>query len=87
MNDEAPAIENLRVNSNYLTPKVGAMSADAWADVAMYLRNLLLNWFVMVPAIVFLVLGRKAAASYRLTSRRPHSRQGALASLSFWVRW
>ena len=59
MNDEAPAIENLRVNSNYLTPKVGAMSADAWADVAMYLRNLLLNWFVMVPMIVLLVLASK----------------------------
>jgi len=56
VNDEAPAIENLRVNSNYLTPKVGAMSADAWADVAMYLRNLLLNWFVIVPVIVLLVL-------------------------------
>jgi hypothetical protein len=57
--DEAPAIENLRINSNYLTPKVGAMSADAWADVAMYLRNLILNWFVMVPVVVLLVLAAK----------------------------
>jgi hypothetical protein len=30
--EEAAAIENVRINSNYLTPKVGAMSADAWSD-------------------------------------------------------
>jgi hypothetical protein len=60
LNSEASAIENLRVNSNYLTPKTGAMSADSWADLAMYLRNLILNWFVIVPVFVFLVLGAKA---------------------------
>jgi hypothetical protein len=60
--DEAPAIENLRVNSNYLTPKVGVLSADSWADLAMYLRNLILNWFVMVPVFVVLVLIAKATS-------------------------
>jgi hypothetical protein len=36
------------------------MSADSWADLAMYLRNLILNWFVIVPVFVFLVLSAKA---------------------------
>jgi hypothetical protein len=60
--DEVPAIENLRVNSNYLTPKVGALSADTWADLAMYLRNLILNWFVMIPVFVAFVLLAKATS-------------------------
>jgi Patatin-like phospholipase len=54
--DEAPAIKNVRANSNYLTPKIGAMSADLWADVATYSRNLLLNWLVIAPLIACVVL-------------------------------
>jgi len=54
--DEAPAIKNVRANRNYLTPKIGAMSADLWADVATYSRNLLLNWLVIAPLIACVVL-------------------------------
>jgi hypothetical protein len=56
---EAEAIENVRIDSNYLTPKVGALSADSWADVATYLRNLLLNWLVMAPLVTAIVLAVK----------------------------
>lgn len=46
---EANEITVLRENSNFLTPKLGAMSADTWTLVAFYIRNLLLNWLVYLP--------------------------------------
>jgi hypothetical protein len=46
---EPPAIGDLRRDSNYLTPKVGLVSADTWAAVAMVLRNLVLNWVLLIP--------------------------------------
>ena len=48
---EPPTIAWLRSYSNYLTPKLGPTSADAWTVVAEYLRNLILNWLVIVPAL------------------------------------
>lgn len=48
---EPPEIENLRRYSNFLTPKLGVLSADSWAAIALYFRNLFLNWLVLVPAI------------------------------------
>lgn len=46
----------LRAHSNFLTPKLGAMSADTWSLIALYLRNLLLNWAVYLPLIFAAVL-------------------------------
>lgn len=47
---EDKAITFLRRFSNYLTPKVGVFSADAWTVGTTYLRNLLLNLVVLVSA-------------------------------------
>jgi hypothetical protein len=41
----------LRSYSNYLTPQLGLMSADTWAIAAVYLRNLVLNWLVILPVL------------------------------------
>jgi hypothetical protein len=46
----------LREHSNFLTPNLGAMSADTWTLVALYLRNLLLNWTVYLPLIFMALL-------------------------------
>jgi hypothetical protein len=53
---EPVELTRLRSNSNFLTPKLGAMSADTWTLVALYLRNLLLNWAVYLPMIIVLLL-------------------------------
>ena len=53
---EPPEISWLRDYSNYLTPKTGIASADTWTGVAIYLRNLILNWLVIVPAVTLLLL-------------------------------
>jgi hypothetical protein len=50
--EEPPEIRHLRSYSNYLTPKLGLMSADTWAGVGIYLRNLLLHWLMLVPLFV-----------------------------------
>jgi hypothetical protein len=46
---EAVEIGGLRANSNYLTPKLGVLSADIWAALALIIRNLVLNWAIFAP--------------------------------------
>ena len=49
---EAPEIQRIRYNSNYLTPKLGLFSADTWTVIALYVRNLVLNWILFIPLFV-----------------------------------
>jgi hypothetical protein len=56
---EPPPIGWLRSYSNYLTPKLGVMSADSWAIAAVYLRNLFLNWFIILTALCAAILAVK----------------------------
>jgi hypothetical protein len=53
----------LRAYSNYLTPKLGALSGDTWSGIAIALRNLLLNWLVIVPSICVVILLMKLVAT------------------------
>lgn len=49
-------IRYLREFSNYLTPQMGFFSADTWTMVAIYFRNMLLNWLVLVPLIAAVLM-------------------------------
>lgn len=53
---ESPEITYLRSYSNYMSPRVGLLSADTWTLIAVYLRNLLLNWTVFIPLLAALLL-------------------------------
>ncbi len=53
---EPPEITHLRSYSNYMSPRTGLFSTDTWTLVAVYLRNLLLNWTVFVPLIAAFLL-------------------------------
>src|SRR5260370_29399058 len=46
-------IQHLRDYNNYLTPKLGLFSADTWTIVATVIRNMILNWLVLVPLLLF----------------------------------
>ncbi len=46
---EPEPIIHLRRYSNYMSPRLGLLSADTWTLVAIYLRNLFLNWLVLIP--------------------------------------
>ena len=60
---EAQQITGIRADSNYLTPQLGLFSADTWTVVALYVRNLLLNWMLFVPFFMgCLMLPRLCAA-------------------------
>lgn len=48
LNPEPPAVRYLRAYSNYLTPRTGLTSVDSWTLIASYLRNIFLNWLVLI---------------------------------------
>ena len=53
---EATQVAGIRAFSNYLTPKLGLLSADTWTDIAIVVRNLLLNWLVFLPFFMGVLL-------------------------------
>jgi hypothetical protein len=46
---EPPEVHHLRAFSSYLAPRTGVFSADSWTLAAIVLRNMMLNWLVLVP--------------------------------------
>jgi hypothetical protein len=60
---EPPEISWLRAYSNYLTPTLGIASADSWAAVAIVVRNLVLNWLIIIPVVCVAVLALKLTAT------------------------
>ncbi len=50
---ELDPIQHLRDYNNYLTPQLGLFSADTWTVVATVIRNMTLNWLVLVPLLLF----------------------------------
>jgi len=49
---EPEPIRHLRSYSRYMSPRFSVLSADTWTLVGIYLRNLLLNWAVLIPLIL-----------------------------------
>jgi hypothetical protein len=50
-------VNHLREFTSYLSPRYGLFSIDTWTLLSTYLRNLLLNWLILVPLFcaVFLI--------------------------------
>ena len=59
---EPSSIAWLRSYSNYLTPRLGLLSADTWTGIALYLRNLIFNWLIILPIICAVLLVFKLVA-------------------------
>ena len=57
---EGPSMEDpiafLRKYSNYLAPSPGLFSADTWVIAAIWLRNVLLNQLILLPALAIPML-------------------------------
>jgi hypothetical protein len=49
---EPQPLQHLRAHTSYLAPRRGVMSIDNWVLGVIYLRNLLLNQLVLLPALV-----------------------------------
>jgi hypothetical protein len=65
--DEPPQLAHLRDYSNYLTPRVGLFSADTWAAVAIVLRNIVINWLILLPVLALVVISVKLAVLFMTT--------------------
>ena len=71
-NSEPEEVRFLRRFSNYLTPKLGWLGADMWTVIAIYLRNLLLNFLVLTAAFgVLLLIPRWLAVALRALPHIP----------------
>ena len=56
LDPEPEPLRHLRDYSNFITPRVGLLSADTWTFVVIYVRNLLLNWIVLIPLLASLLM-------------------------------
>jgi Patatin-like phospholipase len=56
-------LQYLRSYSSYLTPDRGPFTADTLSVVAIYVRNLFLNWLIIVPLILAVLILLKAYAA------------------------
>src|SRR5207302_327697 len=56
LNPEPAPLHHLRTYSRYLSPRLSLVSADTWTLATIYLRNLTLNWLVLLPLLAALLL-------------------------------
>ncbi|HVG32446.1 MAG TPA: patatin-like phospholipase family protein [Pyrinomonadaceae bacterium] len=75
-------ISHLRTYSNYLSPKVGLMSADTWTLIATLSRNLVMTWLVFIPALMAFLMIPRMWAAFIL---RPSLAINQDGSLSLWI--
>ena len=54
--DRFDPVEHLREYNSYLTPRLGLASGDTWTLVAIMVRNLLLNWLLIVPLLMAVLM-------------------------------
>src|SRR2546423_14760516 len=81
---EPEPVRHLRSYSNYMSPRLGLLSADTWTLVAIYFRNLFLNQLVLVP----LILGVLAVPRLSLAVARWQSNErggGDWVSAAYWL--
>jgi hypothetical protein len=57
-------VAHLREFNNYLTPRLGAASPDTWTLVAIIVRNLLLNWLVLLPLLMAALMVPRILVSF-----------------------
>ena len=51
LDPEPRPIRHLREFSNYLSPRLGLTSADSWTLIATFIRNMFLNWLVLISLL------------------------------------
>ena len=79
---DPPAVRFLRSYSHFLNPKAGLFSADTWSWVGIYLRNLSLNWLVLIPLMLLVVAVPRLYAALLFTADVGH---GEFFPLLFWT--
>jgi hypothetical protein len=70
VDEEPEPIHHIRSYSNYLAPRPGLTSADTWALLAIYLRNVAINSMTILPATIILVAIVRLVVAYFAQSPR-----------------
>jgi hypothetical protein len=79
---EPAPLRFLRSYSLFLNPKGGLLSADTWTWIAIYVRNLSVNWLAVVPLLVLLVLVPRMYSAMMFDWARAH---GDYFPHFFWI--
>jgi len=59
----ADPVEHLREFNSYLTPRLGLLSGDTWTLIAIVVRNLLLNWLLLIPLLMAALMAPRILVS------------------------
>lgn len=55
--DPEPApLRHIRKYCRFLNPRMGLLSADTWTLVATVIRNMILNWLILIPLLMAVLL-------------------------------
>src|SRR5215471_4092135 len=73
---EPDPLQHLREFNNYLSPHLGLFSADTWTLAATVARNMLLNWLVLVPLLMFVLMAPRLLLSLARMGEYLNSRYG-----------
>jgi len=83
--EQAAPLKWLRVHSNFLTPTLG-LSGDTLAGVAIVLRNLFLNWLVLLPVLcAALILMKLMALEVFRVWVEPWELRSVVGALLIWL--
>ena len=66
---EPDPIQHLREYNNYLSPELGGFSADTWTLGATVARNIALNWLVLIPLLVGLLMAPRVLTAVAFLSQ------------------
>jgi hypothetical protein len=84
---EPMPVRHLRSYSRYLSPKPGLLSADTWTLVAIFLRNLILNWLVLLPLLAAVLMIPRISVILVRLGTRPwfQAREDWILAAVFWA--
>lgn len=84
---EPEPVRYLRSYSRYLSPKAGLLSADTWTLVAIFLRNLFLNWLVLLPLLAAMLMIPRISVILVRLGTRPwfQAQEGWALPAAFWL--
>jgi hypothetical protein len=63
-------VQHLREYNSYMTPQGGVMSTDVWTLIATVLRNILLNWMVLIPVLMCVLMAPRLYLAALATPER-----------------
>ena len=68
LDPEPEPVDYVRAHASFLAPRLGMFSADMWTLIGTLLRNLLLNWLVILPMLAGAIMLPRVLVSFLRSS-------------------